>query len=50
MRVKMREMAIEHIQVVSDRLQLTIAGLFAGWAQMIAFHEQHLRDFLPVMQ
>ncbi len=41
---EMREMRIEHFEIVGEGLQLAIAALFAAGAEMVALDEQHLQQ------
>ena len=42
--VKLREVIVEHAEVIRHRLQFAVAGFLARWANMVAFDEQHLCD------
>ena len=41
---KMGEMGLFHAEEITHRLELTLAGLFASRAKMIALDKQHLGD------
>ena len=45
-REELREMPIQHAQMIGHRLQHAVAGFFAGRAQVVALDEQHLRNGL----
>src|ERR1039457_763887 len=45
-REELREMPVQHTQMIGHRLQCAVTAFFAGRANMIAFDEQHLRDGL----
>ena len=42
--IELREVIVQHAQMISHRLQFAVAGFFARRANMVAFDEQHLRD------
>src|SRR5450759_3929299 len=45
-REELREMPVQHTQMIGHRLQCAVTAFFAGSANMFAFDEQHLRDGL----